>query len=96
MGVSLSDMGAGTGLTECDWGLLGRLFALALVGKAGRCALLVLGIMPLVIELAEAVLGTCACMGLVAGTRVAGVMWVQLVGLLDWTGVAAQCINTVM
>ena len=93
--MSLSDVGAGTGLTECNWGLLWRLFALALAGEAGRRALLALGVMPLVIELAEAVVGVCVSMGLVAGARVAGVMWVQLVGLLDGTGVAARCINAV-
>ena len=85
-GVSLSDVGAGTGLAECDWGLLGRLSTLALAGKAGRRALLALGVMPLVIELAEAVVGVCVSMGLVAGARVVGVMWVQLVGLFPGGG----------
>ena len=85
----------GTGLTECNWGLLWRLFALALAGEAGRHVLLALGVMPLVIELAEAVVGVCVSMGLVVGALVAGVMWVQLVGLLDGMGVAARCINAV-
>ena len=91
----MSDVGAGTGLAECDWGLLRCLFVLALAGKVGRCPLLALGVMPLVIELVEAVLGAHVCMGLVAGIHVAGVMWVQLVVLLDGMGVAARCINTV-
>jgi hypothetical protein len=91
----LSDVGAGTGLTECNWGLLWRLFTLALAGEAGRRVLLALGVMPLVIELAEAVVGVCVSMGLMVGALVAGVMWVQLVGLLDGMGVAARCINAV-
>jgi hypothetical protein len=37
----------------------------------------------------------CAGVGLAVGACVAGVMWVQSVGLLDGTGVAARCIDAV-
>jgi hypothetical protein len=97
MGLPVGE-GAGCGLAEGNGGSpdpFGCLSVLDLVGDAGRRASLVLGIMPLAVELADAVAGVCVSTGLVVVARVAGVMWVRSAGPLDGTEVGARCFNAV-
>jgi hypothetical protein len=75
---------------------------LGLAGDVGRRASIARGAVSLVIGAAarlageRALLGdACAGVGLAVGACVAGVMWVQSVGLLDGKGVAARSTDTV-